>query len=127
MGIATRKAGTVVRCPTCGGQVIVPHPGAAQPAEQSLQKVGGVFEQTDFDKVLQGPGGSVPPKAAGSSGNLPAGPLPGVDVEPMSLADGLAVPGGFSFAKFLLVTIVLFVLLGLAFLAGFLVGRSSVA
>jgi hypothetical protein len=39
---------------------------------------------------------------------------------------GLPEPGGgFSFARFLLITIVLFVLLGLAFLAGFLVGRSS--
>ncbi len=25
MGIATRKAGTVVRCPKCAGQVVVPH------------------------------------------------------------------------------------------------------
>src|SRR5215831_13122157 len=27
MGIARRKAGTVVRCPRCAGQVIVPDPG----------------------------------------------------------------------------------------------------
>src|SRR5207253_599174 len=26
MGIARRKAGTVVRCPKCAGQVVVPHP-----------------------------------------------------------------------------------------------------
>src|SRR2546421_3288305 len=32
MGIARRKAGTVVRCPTCSGQVVVPDPGTAAEA-----------------------------------------------------------------------------------------------
>ena len=42
MGIARRKAGTVVRCPTCGGQVVVPSP--QEPASQALQQAAGVFE-----------------------------------------------------------------------------------
>jgi hypothetical protein len=121
MGIAKRKAGTVVRCPTCGGQVVVPHPNA-EASPQALQKVGGVFEHTDFDKVLQEPSAAPRPANRGNG----SGQYPGVDVEPLPMPGTLAEgSGGLSAGKFLLITLVLFVLLGLAFLAGFLVGRSS--
>ena len=33
MGISRRKAGTVVRCPSCSGQVVVPNP-ASEPTEK---------------------------------------------------------------------------------------------
>jgi hypothetical protein len=53
MGIARRKAGTVVRCPSCSGQVIVPNPTdeptekpPPMPAEQEL------FERSDFDELF---------------------------------------------------------------------------
>lgn len=124
MGIAQRKAGTVVRCPTCGGQVVVPDPNA-QPAKQPLQKVGGVFEQTDFDKVLQNsPGSPSRPSPASQTASF-GGAMPGVDVEPVNIPSGLyESSSGFTVGKFLLLTIVLLILLGLAFFAGFLVGRS---
>jgi hypothetical protein len=125
MGIARRKAGTVVRCPTCGGQVVVPHPNQ-EPAPQAMQKAGGLFENTDFDKLLREPSpsskgsGPPPPPPPGAGGKVPR-----VDVEPFPLTGNLQPGGGPSMGKILLMTVVLCVLLGLAFLAGFLVGRSS--
>jgi hypothetical protein len=47
-----------------------------------------------------------------------------VDVEPVSLP-GILQPSGVSAGRFVLLTIVICVLMGLAFLAGFLVGRTS--
>ena len=53
MGIARRKAGTVVRCPTCAGQVVVPAADAGgdelPPTEQPL------FERSDFDELFNSP------------------------------------------------------------------------
>jgi hypothetical protein len=58
MGIARRKAGTVVRCPTCSGQVVVPDPDGA-PAEDKPAAGAprqGLFERSDFDQVFDVPG-----------------------------------------------------------------------
>jgi hypothetical protein len=65
LGIAHRKAGTVVRCPTCNGKVVVPSP-PAQPA--AAEKPMGsqpelIFERSDFDDLLgptDGKGGMAP-------------------------------------------------------------------
>jgi hypothetical protein len=52
LGIARRKAGTVVRCPTCAGQVIVPN----VEFDDSESGNGGeeplVFERSDFEELL---------------------------------------------------------------------------
>src|SRR5262245_47802168 len=66
LGISRRKAGTIVRCTTCEGQLIVPDPGAvetemasskeraaAQPPATEAAGAGGFFEQSDFDDLLQ--------------------------------------------------------------------------
>jgi phage FluMu protein Com len=51
LGIGRRKAGTVVRCPKCTNQVMVPEADeeatttAAKPGEQ-------VFERSDFDEIF---------------------------------------------------------------------------
>jgi hypothetical protein len=56
MGIARRKAGTVVSCPKCAGQVVVPTPppgeddGSPEPAGQGGKDE--LFERSDFDKVF---------------------------------------------------------------------------
>jgi hypothetical protein len=50
LGIARRKAGSVVRCPTCAGQVIVPNvemDDAEAASEEPL-----VFERSDFEELL---------------------------------------------------------------------------
>lgn len=61
MGIARRKSGTVVRCPTCAGQVIVPGgDGAEEEAEVPPSKKGAadLLERSDIDEVLRPRGGS---------------------------------------------------------------------
>ena len=83
LGIARRKAGTVVKCPNCAGQVIVPAPEQADdsdadaptapatdkapakqmatvpektapaPATVSSGQGGMLFERSDFDELLK--------------------------------------------------------------------------
>src|SRR5262245_18268158 len=58
MGIARRKAGTVVKCPNCNGQVVVPvedSVGSLQEPEADLPPAGTQkphFERSDFDEML---------------------------------------------------------------------------
>jgi phage FluMu protein Com len=61
MGIARRKAGTIVRCPACASQVTVPHPpgeGAVQarvdePFQQAVDDAPPpLFERSDFDDLF---------------------------------------------------------------------------
>jgi hypothetical protein len=53
MGIARRKAGTVVRCPACASQVTVPVPPneGTGPATSS-QPAPPLFERSDFDDLF---------------------------------------------------------------------------
>src|SRR5688572_1109328 len=83
LGIARRKAGTVVSCTTCGGQLIVPEPNdpvTTEPAEPNehvsappppAPAQGGILEQSDFDAILEPPGGAPRPAAVA---NPPAPP-----------------------------------------------------
>jgi hypothetical protein len=79
LGIARRKAGTVVRCPTCAGEVIVPMPddpsvaAAPEPGEKML------FERNDFDDVFSPTAATPRPAekpavAASATGPLPSPP-----------------------------------------------------
>jgi len=54
MGIARRKAGNVVRCPTCAGQVMCATPGAEVSNQGSGPQpaAGGLFEQSDIERDL---------------------------------------------------------------------------
>ncbi|MCS6851134.1 MAG: hypothetical protein NZ700_08210 [Gemmataceae bacterium] len=73
MGIARRKAGTVVRCPSCHGELVVPQPDDEAPPPPKPHHAGGSpptsanpFEQSDFDRVLEVPRpGPAPDKTAG--------------------------------------------------------------
>jgi len=137
MAIARRKSGTVVRCPTCAGQVVVPSTDApaeappTMPQPQPAQAPPGPFDRSDFDAML----GQTGP-AAGGYGYAPA-PAPGgyapagVDVEPVLMdAGGVPAygpaPGGLVLTpgKTTLLVIIVLVLLGLSFVAGLLIGRS---
>ena len=85
LGIARRKAGTVVRCPGCAGQVVVPSLEEAGLAEKTVNPqqvtVGPPkpFEGNDIDRVLEGaeepsvvePGGG--PVFASQAASGPAG------------------------------------------------------
>jgi phage FluMu protein Com len=138
MAIAQRKAGTVVRCPTCAGQVVVPSPeqAAAQesaapppskPEAPKKPQAPALFERSDFGELFQNPA-PPPPFALGPE---PAGP--GFDVAPL-LPQGEILPvpprrpRGLVLSPAMLILLLLFilVLLGLAFFIGMLVGRSVV-
>ena len=68
MGIAHRKAGTEVECPTCKGKLLVPltstepPPGAAPQAPASPP----LFERSDFDDYLHAPQPKKEPVLAGA-------------------------------------------------------------
>jgi DNA-directed RNA polymerase subunit RPC12/RpoP len=51
LGISRRKAGTVVRCPTCAGQVVVPA-AAADEKDDDQPERPLVFERDNFDQLL---------------------------------------------------------------------------
>ena len=105
LGISRRKAGTIVRCTSCEGQLIVPDPSDApteagsrehpanQPANQAPKTEnagGGVFAADEFDAFLEplnsgsgGPAVASPP--APSAKRSPAAALPPT-VEPAPVA-----------------------------------------
>ena len=147
LGIARRKAGTVVRCPTCAGQVVVPATDGAEdrpPAEQPL------FERSDFDELFNNPapahGGAAPAGTGGTAAGTAApparGPLPeeawGTHADPDVEVEPLGVPRGgvpafepaprppgilLSPAKATILTVAMVIGLAVAFAAGLLVGR----
>jgi hypothetical protein len=154
MGIATRKAGTVVTCPKCGGQVVVPTPDPDQAAEEERQRATGpsgaaVFEEDDeVQKLLEyveetarpsplaqpvrrpGGAGSMPPPAP----VLPARTMPpppsrpaAADVDVLPLDMEPAQPRGIHLTPGVLAIVLtlLGLALGLMFLLGFLLGRST--
>src|SRR5882724_7708520 len=77
MGIASRKAGTVVRCPKCAGEIIVPVPEGHQPPEPGPDPQPAAnpqaFEDLDIDKLINaGP----EPNNDATAHNAPAEPPP---------------------------------------------------
>ncbi|MSQ94160.1 MAG: hypothetical protein EXR98_06335 [Gemmataceae bacterium] len=57
MGISRKKAGTVVRCPKCAGEIIVPTPdGAQEPEDAAYQQAGpGALEDMNIEQILKQP------------------------------------------------------------------------
>jgi hypothetical protein len=111
MGIARRKAGQAVQCPTCKATVTVPAEDVPDAPAPAAAAGGGqdLFERSDFDALLQGEGaatheGEAAPKGApppvkapaprpapAAARQAPAKAVPppvrsgsGFDVEPMS-------------------------------------------
>jgi hypothetical protein len=103
MGISTRKAGTVVKCPKCAGEIIVPSPDEPQtsdePAEQAIappvEQPGAApagpaapFEEKDFEAYFnEAANGSIgatapartetaPPESVPESAAVPPPPPP---------------------------------------------------
>ena len=88
LGIAHRKAGTVVRCPTCAGQVVVPATEAAAEAQNGPAGPSEpfLFEENDLDQLFT-PGATEP--ASAPSPRAGGGPHP-VAVLPQPAADAPA-------------------------------------
>jgi hypothetical protein len=141
MGIARRKAGQLVRCPSCEGEVRVPgessvpaSPDVPLPPQFTAPpspEGGPVFDRSDFDALLHAPptGHTAappalrpPPAQAGAAG---AGRRPGLvpNVEPVSLAAGTAHGLVLSPRQVTLGAALAVVIVAVAFAAGVLVGR----
>ncbi|HZT82816.1 MAG TPA: hypothetical protein VFA26_21475 [Gemmataceae bacterium] len=137
LGISRRKAGTVVRCPTCAGQVVVPATGQEEaPAPEAAGTEQPLFERSDFEEVLKGSSGDRPaavqmpaPAAMGGFGGqrVQAAPVAAPPAAPpgASLQPGALPPVGIvlSPTKATVLTVVGILALALAFGAGVLVGR----
>jgi hypothetical protein len=154
MGIARRKAGTVVSCPKCHGQVVVPHPAPMEEPEPSPREPApeALFEGSDFDQVFgTSPGAEAAPQERSPAVLAPepepiapavSAPQPGpssapqqeinFDVERLDAAAAAASfgPGPGRPGLWLpptavtLLGLLTLVLLALAFVGGLLVGRS---
>ncbi len=131
MGIARRKAGAIVQCPTCHASVQVPQPEPEdQAASPPAQPVPGapvpLFERGDFEAILQNP---VTDKPIAPS--TPAVPLPFAAEIPSSpslvTSSGsprLHPPGlVLSPTQATWLTVAVIVVIALAFGAGLLVGH----
>lgn len=141
MGIARRKAGTVVKCPTCSGQVVVPQNDMegtdrepqGSPAPAAKQAQPNLLENSDFNKMFEEPP-PIDPVTASPSASAPTHSPPSPPAAPVyseghrsdSSASSIeAVPQGIllSPAKATILTVVAILLLAVAFGVGVLVGR----
>ena len=119
MGIARRKAGSVVRCPTCAGQVVVPSPDAPEPPQESGK--ADLFEHSDIDEVLQ----KAAPASAGRE--FPSAPRQAsradVELAPVTLKDLKGSAVSLTAGKIIILILLVLVLVGIAFFAGYTVGK----
>ncbi len=118
MGIASRKAGTVVRCPKCAGEIIVPTPEGpeppSEPAEQSVSPLA--FEDLRIDQIInEGANGQA--AAPTETAPTPAEVLP----PPPSRRLGLFLPLGMLIVSM----VVVILLLILVFILGIIIGKQS--
>jgi hypothetical protein len=131
MGIARRKAGMMVQCPTCHAQVEVPQvepeEPAAPPAARPIPEAPApLFERSDFDVFLQNP-------VAEKAGARPGPPLPlsfsadapsSASFAASSVSPRLRPPGlVLSPVQATWLTVAVILLVALAFGAGLLVGH----
>jgi hypothetical protein len=132
MGIARRKAGTVVSCPTCHGQVVVPMPEPPIPPGTSPTNVlePSVFERKDFDPALFNPIPGPSPASPISPPSFKTPPTDEYDVQPVALpslpgAAGLPQAIGVKPSGRIVVLLLLggLILAAIAFGAGFAVAR----
>lgn len=146
LGIATRKAGTVVNCPQCGQPLIVPSPepepthAATAGAPAPVASPSKLFEEDDFDVILE-PDATLqnakepPPKPKANRPTSPPAPppqrpfpversLPTPPRAPMPLTAPAPASGILlSPVKLIIALVAVFVCVGIAFAGGILVGR----
>jgi DNA-directed RNA polymerase subunit RPC12/RpoP len=137
LGIARRKSGSIVRCPTCSGQVVVPTV-ESMPVEQPAGAVEQpVFERSDFDELLgtAATGGAASAVEVSPKAPMPVAPMgawgthaePAFDMarlDPSASLRATAPPGiVLSPTKATIIAVVAIVLIGVAFGAGVVVGR----
>jgi phage FluMu protein Com len=142
MGIARRKAGTMVHCPTCHAQVVVPPTEAEadeppQPKQPLADAPAPLFERSDFEAFLDNPvaepprpvefpapqqGADAPRSPAASPFSAVIPPAPSLSLSPAAAHSRTA--GVFlSPSQATWLTVVVILLVALAFGAGLLVGH----
>jgi hypothetical protein len=124
MAIARRKAGTVVRCPKCAGEIIVPTPEGMPPAEQGPEPGGDLgFDDPNFDVMMEGSTRPAPTVKASTE----AAPKP-MRQSPTESSPSILLPhrrGLFlSLGMLIVVVSVVVLLLILVFVLGLIIGRS---
>jgi hypothetical protein len=130
LGIARRKAGRKVECPTCHAQVTVPAEEPEVAAAAPAARPAPLFEHSDFDDFLRPQAHEPPaPAAIPLPPPIPDSPPP-FDVERLdpAVSPGAAParPAGgifLSSSQATLLTVAAVFLLAIAFGAGLLVGR----
>jgi hypothetical protein len=126
MGIATRKAGQVVKCPKCAGEIIVPVPDGMEPAAPEPAPPMAAFEDKAFEQLMNEP--AVAPDVANATATVatpepnPADfvPPPAPTPEPRKRL-GIFLPLGMLFVSL----IVIVLLMVLMFVLGLIIGRHS--
>lgn len=132
MGIAHRKAGTVVRCPKCAGELIVPTPPDMPSADGSSPGNGSdpeiniseILDNAELGRELSVPPQIAEPEPTAATTAAVAAP------ETVVTADDPPViqPGVVLSRPVVMLLVGLAVLVvGTAFVAGFLVGRWTAA
>jgi phage FluMu protein Com len=154
MGIAHRKAGMEVVCPTCKGKVLVPATSTEAPPQPGNPPAAPLFEQSDFGDFLNAPAqpepvlAGAPQVAEPQVAPLPQ-PMPQPQPRPAGIPRPLRLPSDFEFAveprpgamanptddpaaggivlspiKATLLTVAIILGLAVAFSAGLLVGKA---
>ncbi len=125
MGIATRKAGSVIRCPKCAGEIIVPTPDDVPPLPDapSESRVNATFEDKELDHLLQPSAAPEPPptEQAGKPGDYL---LPERTFGPEAL-DGVFLSRRSVMLAFIVVAVLLVLSFGVGFLVGLLIPHSQ--
>jgi DNA-directed RNA polymerase subunit RPC12/RpoP len=129
MGISKRKAGQVVRCPKCAGEIIVPVPeGMQAPGDQPEEPAAGpaAFEDLNFEQHLHEPATG---KNGATAATETAAAQPQPDVPTSAPGASAAAPpkrlGFFMSLGMLLVSLgVVILLLILVFLFGLIIGKA---
>jgi len=129
MGIGRRKAGTIIRCPRCAGEVIVPAEQPA-PAAAGPAAFNPIFEQEDFAQELADVQAVPEPPKSVASASYSHAPFAESDSQGPAATSGapqsLRRPGLFLPTPILILAVgVLIGLLAVAFALGFMLGRSS--
>jgi len=120
MGIGRRKAGTVVRCPSCAGEVIVPAPyGVQEPGHDQPASPGADFEAA-FDLGAESNGNPLAPAPTYDHEALSVQAVAAPSAAPQDIRrQGLLLPSN----MYVIAGVVAGAALLLTFLLGFLIGR----
>jgi hypothetical protein len=131
MGIARRKAGTVVNCPTCHGQVMVPQPAPESATPPPATNPAPAVKQNPFEHQNFDPGVFAAPAAEKQMAQPNRPPIGSAleaefDAEPVALPpsyDGELRTGAAMLRNVLLLALGALLLAAVAFGAGFTVAK----